>query len=199
MPKNSSFFAVLILAASGFVYAAQAERFSEWAAIPSNSSSMTNFKHYLAKHGVSPASLPPDIQLFRTASDWKNPPCYGPEFEVAPESHWEAAASTFKLLNKLQVEGILGEYEIASAYRNEALNECVHGAKKSTHKTSYAIDIVVASDIGPAICNYWKTKGQEDNMGLSRYSSGRIHIDVQRYRTWGDDHTSKTSFCFRAC
>jgi hypothetical protein len=32
-------------------------------------------------------------------------------------------------------------------------------------------------------------------MGLSRYPSGRVHIDTAGFRTWGVDQTGKSTAC----
>ena len=37
--------------------------------------------------------------------------------------------------------------------------------------------------------SFWRAQGKGWNMGLSRYPSGRIHVDRTGWRTWGEDYT----------
>lgn len=133
-------------------------------------------------------------QLLRTASDWQR--CHAEPFEVPPPSNWPDVASTLRLVAELKQRQLLPPFEVHSAYRNPALNECAHGAAQSAHKTHFALDIVTVGDqsvLIDGLCRFWRTNGQHWNMGLSRYSSGRIHIDTKRYRTWGS--IGKTPLC----
>lgn len=136
----------------------------------------------------------PLAQLLRTASDWQR--CHAEPFEVPPPSNWPDVASTLRLVAELKQRQLLPPFEVHSAYRNPALNECAHGAAQSAHKTHFALDIVTVGDQSvwiAGLCRFWRTNGQHWNMGLSRYSSGRIHIDTKRYRTWGN--IGKTPLC----
>lgn len=136
----------------------------------------------------------PLAQLLRSASDWQR--CQAEPFDVPPPSHWPDVGSTLRLVAELQRRELLPPFEVHSAYRNPALNECAHGATQSAHKTHFALDIVTTGDQVAwmaELCRFWRTEGQAWNMGLGRYSSGRIHIDTKRYRTWGN--IGKTPLC----
>ena len=137
----------------------------------------------------------PTRDLLRTATDWRQ--CGGPQFELPPRDHWPAVKKVVALVAELKKREIVKQVEGASAYRNAQLNACAHGAPRSAHALSYALDIT--ADPGQVdvqrLCRFWRDEGQAWKMGLSRYPSGRIHIDVSGWRTWGADHTRKTSFC----
>ena len=129
----------------------------------------------------------PLAQLLRTASDWQR--CNAEPFEVPPPSNWPDVGSTLRLVAELMRRQLLLPFEVHSAYRNPALNECAQGAAQSAHTTHFALDIVTVGDQSvwmTELCRFWRTEGQRWNMGLSRYASGRIHIDTKRYRTWGN-------------
>jgi uncharacterized protein YcbK (DUF882 family) len=129
----------------------------------------------------------PLAHLLRTASDWQR--CRADPFEVPPPSNWPGVASTLRLVAELKRRQLLPPFEVHSAYRNPALNECAHGAEQSAHRTHFALDIVTTGDQSgwlASLCQFWRNEGQRWHMGLSRYSSGRIHIDTKRYRTWGN-------------
>lgn len=129
----------------------------------------------------------PLAQLLRTASDWQR--CNAEPFEVPPPSNWPDVGSTLRLVAELMRRQLLLPFEVHSAYRNPALNECAQGAAQSAHTTHFALDIATVGDQSvwmTELCRFWRTEGQRWNMGLSRYASGRIHIDTKRYRTWGN-------------
>lgn len=128
----------------------------------------------------------PLYQLLRSASDWRQ--CRAEPFAVAPVSHWADVRSTLRLLDLLRDEGILGAFEVVSAYRDPLLNRCAGGAPGSAHMRAFAVDLLLdkGSD-AQALCGFWRRYGQAWNMGLGRYPSGRIHIDTAGYRTWGAD------------
>lgn len=137
----------------------------------------------------------PVRQLLRTASDWRR--CNGPRFEVPPREHWPQVKQVLSLVAELKRRGILGDVDVASGYRNPLLNACAQGAPASAHTRSFALDL----SVGPgqidieALCSFWRQEGNHWAMGLSRYPSGRIHLDTSGWRTWGADHTRASSFC----
>lgn len=145
-------------------------------------------------HSEKLGDVIPLAQLLRTASDWQR--CNAEPFEVPPPSNWPDAGATLRLVAELKRRQLLPPFEVHSAYRNPALNECAQGAAHSAHKTHFALDIVTVGDQSAwmaELCRFWRTEGQPWNMGLSRYASGRIHIDTKRYRTWGN--IGKTPLC----
>jgi hypothetical protein len=150
---------------------------------------------YLHEHHVS--GIMPTRSLLRTATDWRK--CGGPQFEVPPKDRWPVMRQVLDLVAELKRRGILKNVEGASAYRNPELNKCANGAPRSAHTKSFALDIT--ADEGQVdvakLCDFWRNEGKAWQMGLSRYPSGRIHLDVTGWRTWGADHTRHTSFCLR--
>ena len=46
-----------------------------------------------------------------------------------------------------------------------------------------------------AVLERWRREGRKWNMGLSKYPSGRIHIDRNGFRTWGASHKRGSSYC----
>ncbi|MFM7706332.1 MAG: D-Ala-D-Ala carboxypeptidase family metallohydrolase, partial [Rubrivivax sp.] len=119
-------------------------------------------------------------------------------FALPPREQWAAVSSVLRLLQALQDQGVVGRsLELHSGYRNPALNTCAQGAPGSAHLRSFAIDFTLldGSDPTERLCAFWRTQGRAWNMGLSRYPSGRIHLDTAGYRTWGADHTGRSSVC----
>ena len=163
--------------------------FNSWAA--RNEAKVAEFKAFLAGEGLD--SVYPLHQLARTASDWRT--CGGSPFELPPRPQWPAARSTLRLAKLLKDESVLHGGEVVSAYRNSALNRCARGSKRSSHTTAYALDIQGIEASAESLCQFHRRRGAKFDMGLSRYVSGRIHLDANGYRTWGNDYTSKTSFC----
>jgi hypothetical protein len=151
------------------------------------------FEEDLRLHGLD--SVVPLHELLRSASSWEE--CGGSPYAVPPMAQWPFVRSTLLLVRELRTKGVLGEFEIHSAYRDEELNRCAGGAKGSAHLRAFAIDLTPREDDGAGLrlCDFWRQDGASWNMGLSRYPSGRIHIDTNGYRTWGQDHSSRTSFC----
>ncbi len=167
------------------------EMFSRWRA--SNEPAVTEFSKHLDSVGLS--GQVEFLELLRSASDWQR--CEADPFAVPPAAQWPDVDSVLTLVRELRRIGVLGKFEVHSAYRNATLNQCADGAPKSSHLRSFAIDLSPRDGIdpGPALCKFWQEQGRDWKMGLSRYPSGRIHIDTSGYRTWGADHTGKTAFC----
>jgi len=139
----------------------------------------------------------PMPQLLRSASDWQR--CAAEPFAVPPQQQWASVASVLRLLQQLQLSGVVGSVDVYSGYRNPQLNACADGAVASAHTRSFALDFksLAAGDPTAALCDFWREKGKAWNMGFSRYTSGRIHIDTAGYRTWGYDQTGKSAVCPR--
>jgi len=137
-------------------------------------------------------------QLLRSASSWQQ--CNAEPFAVPPQEQWAEVVTVLRLVKELVTRGILGRFEVHSAYRNAELNKCAGGAVGSAHLRTFAVDLVPLEGIDPStlLCRFWSEHGRSWNMGLSRYPSGRIHIDTSGYRTWGSDHTGKYAYCASA-
>jgi len=163
--------------------------FNIWA--EQNKTVVEEFKTFLTIEDLN--QVYPIYQLARTASDWKV--CGGSPFELPPKRLWPRAKSTLSLVKLLIEEKVLEGGEVVSAYRRPSLNICAGGSKKSAHTAAFALDIKGIDGSARSLCQFFRTRGAKFNMGLSRYPSGRIHLDANGYRTWGSDFTSKTSFC----
>ena len=149
---------------------------------------------HLGEQGV--ADVLPLHQLLRSASSWQA--CAAEPFALPPAEQWPAVVQVLRLLQALQAAGVVGRaLEIHSGYRGPALNTCAQGAAGSAHLRSFALDFTPADGVDPTerLCAFWRDQGQAWRMGLSRYPSGRIHIDTAGYRTWGADHTGRSAVC----
>ena len=117
----------------------------------------------------------PISQLLRSASSWEQ--CNAEPFAVPPQQQWEAVASVLRLLQFLESSGVLsGHIVVYSGYRNPTLNACAGGAVGSAHARSFALDIRVLGSVGAAeaLCNFWRMKGKEWNMGFSIYPRATV-------------------------
>jgi hypothetical protein len=163
--------------------------YQQW--LPAHAAEVTAFESFLAQQKV--LGVVPTWQLLRSASMWRE--CKASPFQVPPAAQWPLARDVLVLLQELRRGGVLGPFAVVSAYRDPALNSCAHGSRHSSHMR-FAVDIV---PLGPTddqkLCGFWRAQGRDWNMGLSRYPSGRIHIDRTGWRSWGEDYTLRTSYC----
>ncbi|MCG2595794.1 D-Ala-D-Ala carboxypeptidase family metallohydrolase [Ramlibacter sp. XY19] len=159
--------------------------------MPAHKAEVAAFEAFLAEQKVK--DVVPTYQLLRSASMWRE--CNAAPFQVPPPAQWPLARDVLLLLQELRRTNVLGPFAVASAYRDPTLNRCAHGSKHSSHMR-FAVDIV---PLGPTddqkLCAFWRAQGQAWNMGLSRYPSGRIHVDRTGWRTWGEDYTLRSSYC----
>jgi hypothetical protein len=151
------------------------------------------FADFLATVGVD--RVVPLHQLLRTASAWRE--CGAAPYAVPPRSQWPDVRRVLALVAELRRQGLLDAIEVHSGHRDAALNACAGGARRSAHLVAFAIDFTVPGGPDPAagLCAFWRREGAAWSMGLSRYPSGRIHVDAMGWRTWGADGTSGTSAC----
>lgn len=178
--------------------------YTHWLNEGQNKQQLEHYKNYLKQHEIN--FIVPDFQMLRSARNWQQ--CNYVEYEVPPQDVWENAIPTLKLLKKLKDDHIIDDnIEVTSSYRSPFLNACAGGAKNSSHVKNSAIDF----RIGPenpnpedevhihqtkvALCKFWQTQGKFYNMGIGIYESGQIHIDTLNYRTWGYNHSWRTSLC----
>ena len=149
------------------------------------------FEGYLVREKV--AAVVPTYQLLRSASMWKE--CKAEPFQLPPAYEWQKVRDLLLLLRELRQRGILPQFEVVSAYRDPRLNRCAGGAPGSSHQ-HFAVDIApLGADEGGRLCRFWREEGKAWDMGVSRYPSGRIHIDRTGYRTWGASHRRASSYC----
>lgn len=166
------------------------ELFSTW--LRTHRPQAEAFASYLKQHQV--ADVAPLYQLLRSASMWRE--CKAQPFQVPPAAQWPAVRDVLLLLRELRRTGVVGPFEVVSAYRPPALNRCAGGSRRSSHMTKFAVDILpLAPGDDQRLCAFWRQQGKRWDMGLSRYPSGRIHVDRSGWRSWGSDYTRRTSFC----
>jgi hypothetical protein len=138
---------------------------------------------HLAQQGVAEVLAP--AQWLRSASSWRD--CGAEPFALPPAAQWPALVAVLKLVRALRAEGVIGDIQVHSGYRDEALNRCAGGASGSAHLRHFAIDFTPTDGRQPeaALCAFWWRHGGDWRMGLGRYASGRIHIDTAGHRRWG--------------
>lgn len=158
--------------------------FDSWLSISQNAANFAEFKMSLNSFRLSEVLDP--ISLLRTASDWER--CKAVEFEVPPKASWSQLHQTLRLLQELKSRSLLPAGEPVSVYRHPTLNKCAGGADNSAHLRASAIDFSPSPQVTKeqlaGLCRFWRSDGHKWKMGLSQYSSGRIHIDTAGYRTW---------------
>lgn len=177
--------------ASGPGETRDAAMYAAWAA--AHREDVRAFEAFLAQAGV--AGVVRSDELLRSASSWRD--CGAEPYATPPPAQWPAAVRVLELLRTLVEAGVLGPFEVHSAYRAEPLNTCAGGARGSAHLRSFAVDLTPRDgrDATAALCAFWRGQGRAWAMGLSRYPSGRIHVDTAGYRTWGADQTGRTTAC----
>jgi hypothetical protein len=163
--------------------------FTHWRS--SHAAEVDAFEEFLVRERV--AEVVPSYQLLRSASMWKE--CLAEPFELPPATEWPRVRDLLLLLRELRQRGVLPGFEVVSAYRDPRLNRCAGGAPRSSHQ-QFAVDIAPLSEPeGERLCRFWREQGRAWDMGVSRYPSGRIHIDRTGYRTWGASHRRASSYC----
>jgi hypothetical protein len=151
------------------------------------------FEAFLAYERL--ADVVPTYQLLRSASMWKE--CEAEPFQIPPTRMWPQVRGVLLLLRELRAREVLPAFEVVSAYRPPALNRCAGGAPRSSH-LRFAVDIAPLNpEDGDRLCRFWREQGRAWDMGVSRYPTGRIHIDRNGYRTWGASHGRSSSYCLR--
>ena len=166
-----------------------AELFGQWQL--RHMAEVQGFSDFLKREAID--KVVPIYELLRSASMWKE--CEAEPFAVPPREQWPAVKDVLELLQDLRKRDILREFEVVSAYRGPALNRCSGGAPGSAHQR-FAVDIApLQVNQGVALCRYWHVQGKRWDMGLSRYPTGRVHIDRAGWRTWGASHGRGSSFC----
>lgn len=151
------------------------------------------FESFLSYEKV--ADVVPTYQLLRNASMWKE--CRAEPFEIPPTAYWPEVRDVLMLLRELRTRRVLSQVEVVSAYRDPRLNRCAGGAPRSSHQR-FAVDLApLSEEEGDRLCRFWREHGKDWDMGVSRYPSGRIHIDRTGYRTWGATHKRGSSYCLQ--
>ncbi len=176
--------------------------FESWQNQYGNRLKVKAYRQYLAKH-LGASNVPPMSQLLKTAKSWRK--CGSEPYSVPPVYYWHNMLPTLRLFATLKSQGIIPQdTQITSVYRTPSLNKCAGGARGSKHKINSALDLSSPSmkkypfklrQVQNNICNFWLYQGRYYNFGLGLYSGGSIHIDTNKYRKWGNSHSSSSSPC----
>jgi uncharacterized protein YcbK (DUF882 family) len=167
------------------------ERFRDWTRLP-EAAAITDYQSYLRREGVADAL--PMSSLLRSARDWRA--CDSAEFALPPRPIWPNIVPTLRALRQLQGAGLVDGKLVASGYRDETLNLCAGGSPRSRHLSNNALDFdLPAAGSVERLCAYWRERGPALRLGLGFYTATKIHLDTSGFRTWGSDHTKRTSLC----
>lgn len=163
--------------------------FAHWRA--RHAAQVDAFEEFLVRSQV--AHVAPTYQLLRSASMWKE--CRADPFSLPPPALWNEVRDVLLLLRELRAREVLPPFEVVSAYRDPGLNRCAGGAPGSSHQR-FAVDMAPLPEAQvDQLCRFWREEGRSWAMGVSRYPSGRIHVDRAGYRTWGASHKRASSAC----
>lgn len=173
---------------------AQADDYSTWA--KPYRANIAAYKKFLQQRKV--ADVIPMPQLLKSARNWQE--CRAEPYAIPPQELWPRLVPTLLVVKKMKSAGALKKPVAASVYRDPALNDCAGGAKSSRHLQLNAIDfdIEASKNSLEKLCSVWQKLGPQYGIGLGFYTPTRIHIDTSGYRTWGADHSFKTSLCLQA-
>ena len=177
--------------------ATDADTFQRWlAADPARAPAFARFEAMLAREGV--AGVIESRELWLT--DRLAPECVVEPFTMPPEEFWPRIVPALRFIRDY-VKPAIGDVAVASSYRDDALNTCVHGASQSAHRNFDALDLVPVDDavsreqlIG-ALCPIHAREGRRFGIGLGIYRARRFHIDARGYRGWGEDFHGATFPC----
>lgn len=174
----------------------QAE-FDTWlAAAPERAGAFQRFEAMLQREGV--AGVVPDRELWLT--DRMNPACVIEPYTAPPEELWPRIVPALRFIRD-QVKPAVGDVSVASGYRDEVLNACVHGASQSAHRNFYALDLVPVDEgmsrerLIEVLCPIHAREGRRFGIGLGIYRARRFHVDARGYRGWGEDFRGATFPC----
>lgn len=103
--------------------------------------------------------------------------------------------ATLALVRDLRAARVVVDPAVASSFRTSAFNRCEGGSAKSRHLANNALDFDLETAADRRLCAWWHAHGAKHRFGLGFYSPTRIHVDTAGFRTWGSDHTSRTSLC----
>jgi uncharacterized protein YcbK (DUF882 family) len=183
---------LLSLLAAGCAESPPPDRYLQWSATP-QAAGVAQYQQFLDNNGLG--EVAPMRSLLRSARPWRE--CRASEFAVPPRALWPNLLPTLRVLRDLQSAGLVDSSQVASGYRNAALNLCAGGAARSRHMSNNALDFNLPAS--PAnvsrLCEYWRSKGPALKLGLGFYTDTKIHLDTSGFRTWGSDHSRRTSLC----
>ncbi|MET1163447.1 MAG: D-Ala-D-Ala carboxypeptidase family metallohydrolase [Pseudoxanthomonas sp.] len=168
------------------------ERFSVWSRT-AEAAGVERYLQYLQAQGLD--AVLPMPSLLKSARSWRE--CDAREFALPPQEKWPQMLPTLRVLKQLRTAGLVDGSNTASGYRDETLNRCAGGSSASRHLANNALDFDLAKspDNIARLCDFWRRQGPALKLGLGFYTNTAIHLDTSGYRTWGSDHTRRTSLC----
>ena len=183
---------LLLLWSAGCAASPPTDRYLQWSASP-QAEGVTRYQQYLDAQGLG--QVAPMRSLLRSARSWRE--CHASEFALPPPPLWPNLLPTLRVLRDLRAAGLVDPTLAASGYRDPELNQCAGGAARSRHVSNNALDfdLRASADVVTRLCEYWRRQGPALKMGLGFYTDTRIHLDTSGFRTWGRDHTRRTSLC----
>lgn len=132
--------------------------------------------------------------------------CAQYQFTIPPKKYWKNMVNSLKLIEKLQSNGLIENYQIVHSYTPEQAHDCFSNANSSLHDDNQAVDIQLLNEHQQTytnhgvkvekICQFWIEDGREYHMGLGGYNQDILHIDTLGYRSWGIGRSTKRSPCF---
>lgn len=181
--------AAAVCALAACVAQPPANRFETWR--KAHRGEVEAYEAFLRSEGV--AGILPTKDLLRSGRRWQR--CRTDEFIVPPRHAWAAMPATLRVVRELRSAGVIAAPAVASSFRTPDFNRCEGGSAKSRHLANNALDFDLGADAGPRLCDWWRSQGKTYAVGLGFYTSKRIHVDTAGFRSWGSDHTAKTSLC----
>lgn len=168
------------------------DRYLQWSVTP-QAEGVARYQQYLDAQGLG--QVAPMRSLLRSARSWRE--CHASEFALPPQALWPNLLPTLSVLRDLRTAGLVDPSLAASGYRDAELNRCAGGAARSRHLSNNALDfdLPASADAVARLCEYWRRQGPALKLGLGFYTDTRIHLDTSGFRTWGSDHTRRTSLC----
>lgn len=134
--------------------------------------------------------------------------CHAEPFVMPPRHLWPNILPALKLVRERVIPSI-GPVEVASAFRDTALNDCSGGAGQSRHMRFSALDLEPkaqpdATTSFTLLCRAWRLGGASSGWGLGAFydpahlnwnRAGRFHVDGTGWRTWGFSKHRASSGC----
>lgn len=168
------------------------DRFQDWNQ-STVAAGVAEYRQYLQRQGLD--DVAPMPALLRSARSWRE--CDAGEFALPPRALWPNILPTLRVLRQLQTAGLVDSRKVASGYRDETLNRCAGGSARSRHVSNNALDFDLSEspDNVKRLCDFWRSEGPALKLGLGFYTDTTIHLDTSGFRTWGSDHSRRTSLC----
>ncbi len=179
--------------------------FDQWVAEDTQrSAEYGHFADFLATHEVD--GVVPVWQLMRTDSN-RAKDCERPQFLIPPREDWNNIVPVLELVRDY-VQPEIGRVEVQSSYRTLDFNECIGGASRSKHLSFSAVDLTAVEplpnrELFARLCRLQARLGPSSRFGLGAYfnpehpdrATGRFHVDVSGYRSWGYSKHAQSSGC----